>query len=82
MNIIQDSTEKYGDVKFTLTPEDKKIIKGKIIESIESCTNYEPINRDDARILVWILTNPNEFTSETISYSNITLTRIKHWLNQ
>lgn len=82
MNIIQDSTDKYGEVKFTLTPEDKKIIKGKLIEEIESHNSNDSINKDDARILVWILTNPNEFTSETISYCNITLARVKHWLNK
>jgi hypothetical protein len=83
MNIIQDSEEMYGDVRFTLTEEDKK----KVGEGIKKCVynslhDKDTVLKEDASILIDLLMRESAFTSETLTYCKTTLVRIQYWLQQ
>lgn len=82
MKILQDSTELYGDVKFTLTDEKISRLKFLISDKIHSSISYnDTVLKSDAKILVWTF-DKFMFKSETMTYDNVVLTRIKFWLQQ
>jgi len=80
MKILQDSTELYGDVKFTLTDQEISRLKFLISEEISCSISYtDKILKSDAKILIWTF-DKFMFKSEDMTYNNVTLTRIKFWL--
>lgn len=82
MNIIQNSEEPYGDVKFTLSEQEiDKIIKRISGDIYSSNGRHDTILKEDGQILLWLLTTPKEFTSGKIVFNKPTLDRIQHWLN-
>ena len=83
MKIIQNCSDEeiYGEVKFTLSSEEiNKIIKSISGNIYSSNGRHDTMLKEDGKLLLWLLTTPKDFTSETLIYCKQTLDRVKHWL--